>query len=297
MLFRSSAETLGFLDHATVLWIYDTEAAEYLSEFQEAVVVYDCVDNHASQAGVNRNVKRVHMEERAILKRSDLVAVTSKHLFKLKRKHAKNVQLVLNAGDVALYEQPIANQATQKAKDALKNISHPILGSVGALDSYKYDFDLLVASAEKNPNWHFVFVGAPIVDKKTPILKKLTKLPNVHMIGSISREDVPAYVQHFDICLIPYKNNEYNRSSFPLKFWEFMATGKPIIATGLPELQEYDPLIGYATSSAQFDKLIAHHLDQKNTASAQRKTLAHQHGWGQRAKELEKLLLAITKQK
>lgn len=286
----TAAQSLGFMEDKTVVWIYDTEAAEYLPMFKGATVIYDCVDNHASQAGVNRNATRVHDEERKILKRADLVTVTSKHLFKLKRKHAKNVRLVLNAGDVELYEQPISAEAKQKAGNALGSIPHPILGSVGALDAYKYDFDLLVASAEKNPEWHFVFVGSPIVDKNTPALKLLTKLPNVHMIGSIPRADVPAYVEHFDICLIPYEGNEYNRSSFPLKFWEFMATGKPIIATGLPELEEYSHLIGYAKNKKEFDVMITHKLAEKNTDAEKRKKLAHQHGYDQRVKELMKLL-------
>ena len=287
---QSTARALGFLEGNTVLWLYDTEAAEYLPMFKDATVIYDCVDNHASQAGVNRNAKRVHDEERTILKRADLVTVTSKHLFKLKRKHAKNVQLVLNAGDVELYEREISGSAKKNAGNALKNIPHPILGSVGALDSYKYDFDLLVSTAEKNPTWHFVFVGAPIVDKKTKALKKLTNLKNVHMIGSIPRADVPAYVQHFDICLIPYKNNEYNRSSFPLKFWEFMATGKPIIATGLPELEEYRDSIGYAKTQKEFTSLITKQLAAKNNDSDARKKLAHQHGYDHRVRELMKLL-------
>ena len=286
----SAAKSLGFMEGAIVIWIYDTEAAEYLPMFKDATVIYDCVDNHASQAGVNRNATRVHDEEREILKRADLVTVTSKHLFKLKRKHAKNVHLVLNAGDVELYEQAISAEAKEKAHHALHAIPHPILGSVGALDAYKYDFDLLVASAKKNPTWHFVFVGSPIVDKNTPALKILTKLSNVHMVGSIPRADVPAYVQHFDICLIPYKSNEYNRSSFPLKFWEFMATGLPVVATGLPELEEYEPLIGYAQNKKEFNTDIATQLAQKNTDSEKRKKLAHQHGYDQRVKELMKLL-------
>ncbi|MEO6077314.1 MAG: glycosyltransferase, partial [Candidatus Andersenbacteria bacterium] len=286
----NTAQELGFLDGETVLWIYDTEAAEYLPVFKNATVIYDCVDNHASQAGVNRNATRVHDEERAILKRSDLVTVTSKHLFKLKRKHTKHIELVLNAGDVELYEQAITEKAAQNAKQALRSIPHPMLGSVGALDSYKYDFDLLVKSAEKNPTWSFVFVGSPIVDKKTPALKRLTKLKNVHMIGTIPREDVPAYVAYFDICLIPYKNNEYNRSSFPLKFWEFMATGKPIVATGVPELEEYAPLIKYAKNVSAFNANITEYISKKDTASAKRKKIAHGHGWEARSKALRKLL-------
>lgn len=293
---KKTAQSLGFLDAKTVLWLYDTESAEYLSVFPGAAIVYDCVDNHASQAGVNRNAKRVHEEERAILKRADLVTVTSKHLFKLKRKHAKRTELVLNAGDVTLYEEPISKKAAKLAKQALGNIAHPIIGSVGALDSYKYDFNLLVRSAEKHPEWNFVFAGAPIVDKKTPELKRLTKLPNVHMIGSVPREHVPAYVAHFDICVIPYNNNEYNRSSFPLKFWEFMATGKPIVVTGVPELAAYEPLIGYANSQKSFDLAIEKQLKNPESKMNDRKKLAHQHTYDQRVKQLEKLMIAISKQ-
>lgn len=291
-----TAKTAGFLDGTSVVWIYDTEAAEYLSEFPSATIVYDCVDDHAVQAGVNRNPARVHEEERKILKRSDLVTVTSQRLLKMKRKHAKNIHLVLNAGDVALYQKPLLPEAIQAAKNTLGHIPHPILGSVGALDSYKYDFELLVDSATRHPDWHFVFVGAPVVDHKTPALNKLKKLPNIHIIGSIPREYVPAYVAYFDICLIPYKNNEYNEASFPLKFWEFMATGKPIVASGVPELQEYEPMIAYANTPQEFSQKIQHILASGALIDGVRTELASHHGWDNRAAELKQLLLTTIQE-
>ncbi len=286
-----TAKNLGFLEGRNVVWVYDTEAAEYLSAFPHATVFYDCVDNHAVQAGVNRNPKRVHQEEKAILKRANIVTVTSKRLLKMKRKQTKNIHLVLNAGDVALFQKQIPRASQTAAAKALSTIPTPILGSVGALDSYKYDFDLLLASARQHPDWNFVFVGSPLVEQKTRALKQLTKLPNVHMIGSIPREDVPAYVSYFDICLIPYKSNEYNEASFPLKFWEFMATGKPIIASGVPELAEYEPLISYADTVAEFSDSIENILATGTRKDSARSELASQHGWDNRALELKKLLL------
>src|SRR3989344_3257072 len=286
-----TANSLGFMDGHTVMWIYDTESAQYLSSFQNATVIYDCVDNHAVQAGVNRNPKRVHNEERAILKRADLATVTSKRLLKMKRRHTKNIHLVLNAGDVDLYTKQISNEAKEKASQALENITHPILGSVGALDSYKYDFELLIQSATDHPEWQFVFVGSPVVEQKTRELRTLKKLPNVHMLGSVPREHVPAYVAYFDICLIPYKNNTYNEASFPLKFWEFMATGKPIVASGVPELTEYESMIAYANSPKEFSQKVADILQKNESISQQRMALASKHGWENRANELKKLLL------
>ncbi|MEK7500108.1 MAG: glycosyltransferase, partial [Patescibacteria group bacterium] len=286
-----TARALGFMDANTVMWIYDTESAEYLSAFKSTTVIYDCVDNHAAQAGVNRNSKRVHKEEKAILKRADLVTVTSKRLLKMKRRHSKNIHLVLNAGDVELYKKPISDEAKSKAELALQKIPHPILGSVGALDSYKYDFDLLIESAIAHPQWQFVFVGSPVVEQKTKLLRKLKKLPNVHIIGSIIREHVPAYVAYFDICLIPYKNNMYNEASFPLKFWEFMATGKPLVASGVPELAEYQPMIAYTKTPKEFSQKVTDILQSGTNIDQKRIALASMHGWEQRANELKKLLL------
>lgn len=286
-----TAKKLGFMNGNTVMWIYDTEAAEYLPSFKNMIVVYDCVDSHAVQAGVNRNPKRVHKEEKAILKRADLVTVTSKRLLKMKRRYNKNIHLVLNAGDVELYQKGLSREGKEKAKQVLGGIPRPILGSVGALDSYKYDFELLTESAKAHPEWQFVFVGSPIVEQKTSALRTLRKLPNVHMIGSIPREHVPAYVAYFDICLIPYKNNMYNEASFPLKFWEFMATGKPIVASGVPELEEYEPLIAYADSTKEFSRHIKDILGSGALEDNQRVALSKEHGWNERAKRLQRHLL------
>ncbi|MEX1112819.1 MAG: glycosyltransferase, partial [Candidatus Andersenbacteria bacterium] len=277
---------LGFREGTQVMWIYDTEAAEYLPAFSNAFIVYDCVDNHAVQAGVSRNPKRVHAEERRIFKHSDLVTVTSKALYKMKKKQHKNIHLVLNAGDVELFSKPASQEAQQEASKKLEHIPHPIIGSVGALDSYKVDFELLKTVAINRPEWQFVFVGAPVVEQSTPALTDLVKLPNVHVTGTIQRKDVPAYVRYFDICAIPYRASAYNEASFPLKFWEFMATGKPLVVSGLPELKEYEDLIGYARSTIEFQQLIEEWLRHETLGEIKRKELAREHSWDARAQQL-----------
>ncbi len=271
----------------SVVWLYDTEAAEYLSALERAIVVYDCVDDHAAQAGVDRNPQRVKEEEAAILSRADLVTVTSRRLLALKQKLNANTHLVLNAGDVALFTNVSRNQPYLGFK---KHGS--IFGTVGALDEYKVDFALLEAVATKEPNWDFVFIGAPVVRDRGKQLTNLARLENVHMLGIIDRERVPAYVQQFDVCMIPYKDNAYNTASFPLKFWEFMASGKPIIVSGVPELKEYRNLIEYVRSPEEFiraaNRLLQHSGSEAGRAA--RRSLAADHTWDQRARRLLDLL-------
>lgn len=283
----------GVQDEDLVLWLYDTEAAEYLKSLKRAKVVYDCVDDHAAQAGVDRNSERVRQEEESIAARADLVTVTSEYLYRKWSARHTNVQLVLNAGDVELFSRP--------AKASLANERRPIIGSVGTLDAYKYDFDLLYEVAKRQQEWQFVLLGAPVVDNGKVVgegrtLNDLQSLPNVEIIGTVSRVDVPGYVQKFDVCMIPYRSNDYNRASFPLKFWEFMATGKPIVVCGLPELKTYNYIINYIPSEPgkvivdEFISSIKAALLEPKDSGQQRKLLAQEHSWEKRVTTLKELL-------
>lgn len=272
-----------------IIWIYDTEAREYLSAFKQNIVVYDCVDNHEAQAGADRNVHRVQTEEQAILSRANLVTVTSEKLYSLKKRFNANTHLVLNAGDVDLYRRHVGT-IHEQLPDQLKNVHTPILGAVGALDSYKFDFELLLRVAQQHSQWSFVFIGSPAVERKKTVLQRLSHLSNVHILGTIERTDVPKYVYHFDACLIPYRKSPYNDASFPLKFWEFMATGLPIVVTGLPELKKYAPEICYAESYEEFIECIEHVLMNPSKQSDERINRALEHSWDHRTNKLLSLL-------
>jgi len=288
-----SAYFLGFNTHSTI-WIYDTEAAEFLSAFPNATVVYDCVDDHAAQAGVDRNPKRVQTEEQLILGRANLVTVTSERLFQQKSGANSNTHLVVNAGDTKAYASPPSTSWPFSFPP-----DGPVIGSVGALDSYKYDFDLLHTIASRHTDWNFVLIGAPLVrhDSREAGVSftRLQQLPNIHALGPMERQEVPALVAHFDICVIPYRANEYNRASFPLKFWEFMASGKPIVVSGLPELQPYEELVSFAESTEDFEAAITASLQGPDVHQQKRRILARDHSWQSRACALS-LLLASTRE-
>lgn len=285
-----AAHKLGFISKQTVLWLYDTESAEYLSAFPGIFTIYDCVDDHAAQAGVDRNPRRVADEEQAILSRANVVTVTSKKLLAIKHEQHSNVHLVLNAGDVdsVLFaeQQPVTPAVTAR----MKNIPHPIIGSVGALDSYKLDFDLLSSVATAQPTWQFVLIGEPVVDHDRGKLEQLRQLPNVHLLGAVDHTQVAQYVSFFDVCCIPYRSSRYNEASFPLKFWEFMVTGKPIVVTGLPELREYNHLINYVQTPAEFTAAIQSALHDPNQGKSERIALAATHTWQNRVDQIMALL-------
>lgn len=269
--------------------IYDTEAAQYLNDFKKSKIVYDCVDDHRVQAGVNRNPARVQKEEEKIAERADAISVTTDILFARFEKLNKNVVLVPNAADINLFK----DYAGSEPED-LKKIPHPRIGTVGALDIYKVDFEMLLRVAAKHAEWNFVLVG-PVdfvgLKKEETKVSELERMPNVHFLGAKQTADVPAYVHNFDVAIIPYVKSDYNDASFPLKFWEFMVSGKPVVASNLPTLSRYQYLFSLTRNEEEFERGIIKALqeNEKNN-NASRVAEAKQHDWSKRVDAIEKLL-------
>jgi glycosyltransferase involved in cell wall biosynthesis len=248
---RFYARRLGFFkDGPPAILLYDTEAAQYLSSFSESRVVYDCVDDHRVQAGVDRNPDRVEREERMIARRADVVSVTTKPLFERFSQLNANTRLVPNAADVHAFRAKPAF-----IPDDIASIPHPRIGVIGTIDPYKVDLSLVERIARRHSDWHVVLIGPVTRIGKSGDETGMFSLPNVHVLGVKSREEVPAYVHALDVAVIPYVKSEYNRSSFPLKFWEYMASGVPVVSSGLPALRQYSYLAPVAES---VDEYIEH---------------------------------------
>ncbi len=298
---RTWAFLLGF--QRPVLFLYDTEAAQFLSAFLDSRVVYDCVDDHRAQAGVgDRNPRRVEEEERAIVARADAIAVTTPSLHERFSRLHGSVHLVPNAADVGSFAQ--ASRAPGTEPKDLASIPHPRLGVVGALESYKMDVPLLADVARRKPHWHVVLIGPVETIKRRGKgtvngeqgVETLRRFPNVHFLGVKPREAVPSYVQAFDVAMIPYRESPYNRSSFPVKFWEVMASGRPVVATGLPSLAPYGHLAELPKNASEFmvavERALSLDTPEKRVLRQQE---AERHDWRVRVTALEALLLGEEK--
>lgn len=280
---RLHAWELGFRN--PVLLLYDTEAAEFLDDFPDARVVYDCVDDHRAQAGVDRAAARVAREEEEIARRADAIAATTEPLRERFSTLNRRAHLVPNAADVQAFVRP------RPEPPDMRDIPHPRIGTCGALDAYKLDVDLLSAVARAHPDWHFVMVGpVDVAGLGGRTVDGLRALPNIHFLGAKLHREIPAYVHAFDVAMIPYRESAYNRASFPLKFWEFMAAGKPVVATGLPSLDPYRHLTSLSSPDA-FAASIAVALARDPHGARARIEEAKRHFWSARVDALEQLLL------
>ena len=112
----------------------------------------------------------------------------------------------------------------------------PVLMFVGAIDAYKLDLALLETLACEHPQWSFVFIGPVGETDPSTDVRGLKRLPNVHLLGPKPYASLPAYLAQAHVALLPLQINAYTRHMYPMKFFEYLAAGCPVVATAIPSL-------------------------------------------------------------
>jgi glycosyltransferase involved in cell wall biosynthesis len=273
------------LPQPVVLWIYDPCASVPASEFGAAFSVYDCVDDYAEQVnGAPNRQALVRRADTETAKNARVVFTTSRALFE---RHggddSGSTHLVPNVGDYRLFS-PAADRAY--AASELNELPRPVYGFAGNFLASKVDFDLLESLARAEPDATILLIG-PERQESSEELERIRRLPNVRWLGKKPYAELPRYVAAFDVALIPYLENEYTRSCFPLKVYESLAAGKPVVAAGLPDLAGMGPDVTLARDAEEFVAAArAAALAQSPDDVERRMRLAAQNTWESRTERL-----------
>ena len=272
-----------------VLWLYDPCASRRAGAYGEAAAVYDCVDDYAEQVGseARRRALVAAADERAAAN-SSLVFTTTTPLYRRHRRLNGRTYLVPNAGDYEHFEGA-ADRAT--AAPETRGLARPVLGFAGNFAGPKVDLALVRAVAAARPDWTVLLIG-PAPPERAADLAEVCELPNVRWVGPRPYAELPRYVAAFDVALIPYASNAYTRSCFPLKLYEYLAAGKPVVASGLPELRGMEPDVVVADGVQEFVRAVEAALDRTRPEDGRRRgALAARNSWETRT---ERLLGLVT---
>ena len=281
---RGICRRLGFKN--IVLWVYSPEDIRAIDGLGESLVLYDCVDNYAATPYYMRSKRRagcLKKLEELLLRRADVVATTSQPLWEEKKVFNPNTHLVQNVGD-AQHFQKAMNENTP-IPDDITRIAKPTIGFIGAVNDHKVDFALLDHMAQGHPEWQLVLIG-PIGGWGGKTDTSALDHPNIHLLGKRPYDQLPGYIKAFDVCIIPYNLNAYTQGVFPIKFMEFLATGKPVVTTALPSLEEYRDLAYMADDHEAFLVLVEQALADPVKGREERVAVAHRNTWEDRANTL-----------
>lgn len=275
-----------------VLWVYHPGFGDSVTRIAHSLIVYDCVDEYTAFPEFRHNKAWIAERERKLCAVAGVVACTAPSLFDTKQQLAPGrTHFVHNVGDAEHFAQAL-EPGTPVAAD-IANLPRPIIGFVGAVSDYKLNIDWLLALSAARPAYSIVLVGPTGVADPSTDVGKLQARPNVHLLGHRKYPELPGYLKGFDVAVIPYRINDYTRAVFPIKFFEFLASGRPVVISPLPAVREYWNAVRVAETPEAFieacDAAVAADTPE---AKQQRIELAHQNSWDSRVKKLLDLTYA-----
>lgn len=283
---RSSARKIGITN--PILWISRPEMVAAVGAFDECLSIYHVVDEYAgyTRQGSASTEKLVDREQR-LLDAVDLSIVVSPELLESKAGTGRQLRIVENGVDIAPYDD---RRDVPLLPDDLSNVSRPILGYCGLIGK-RLDLDLLLELARSKPAWSLVLVGK--VDERgcRGQLAALRELGNVHFLGEKPHETVPDYVSAIDLGLLPYRLNLETRNISPLKMYEYLAAGLPVVSTRIPAVERAAPMVSISDDASEFVSNCENLLDAEPVERRERRIqFARANTWEARVEQIWEIL-------
>lgn len=210
-------------------------------------LVYDCMDHHDGFGDTRESLLAL---EKTLLGKAELTITTSGWLDQAVAEHTSRRTLIRNAGEYAHFS---------KAPDSIYRdpLNRRIIGYYGAIAEW-FDLDLVEAIAKHHPECCVLLIGADTVNAES----RLGRLSNIVFTGEVAYNRLPYYLYSFNVCLLPFKVVPLTLATNPVKVYEYLSAGKPVVSVDLPEMAQFDGLAYVAADQAQFLNAIDTILDQ-----------------------------------
>lgn len=256
-------------------------------------LLYHCVDNIAAQPGMPRVA--IERYERELVNRADLVYATAHDLSRrLALMGARHVVEHTNVVDYNHFSRGEVSLAERRG-DGDTTIRKRI-GFVGALSRYKVDLVLVRKLAVAYPDAEVVLIGQIGEGQPGETLEELRDLSNVVLLGPRKYSELPELMAGFDVGLLPVPINEYTKSMFPMKFFEYLACGVPVVSTAIPSLSDFEGHAYFSDSHEEFIRNIAAAMGADSEWRNRGRSLASSYTYEYRTramtKELQQLVTA-----
>ena len=268
-----------------VLWVAIPTAAEMIGRLDESLVIYHVSDkydqNSMDHATDPAAIRRLH--EHAV-ERADLIFYSGRKLLEEAAGGRERSHLLEQAVDFEHWSR--AGGGSLEVAEEVARIPRPRLGYFGAVEPWLIDQELIKRAAVERPGWQWVFIG----NKSRGV--EVESLPNTHFLPPVAYDELPRYAAGFDVCVLPWETERaFTSYGSAIKVREYLATGKPVVISPLPEYEPMGDVLRIARSREDFFRLVADALAEDDPEARLRRQRAVQGGtWDARAEWVSSLI-------
>ncbi len=268
-----------------ILWIAIPTAVEMIGRLGESLVVYHVSDkydaNTMDHATDPTLIRRMH--ERAI-DAADIVFYSGRKLLAEASRGRERSFLLEQAVDYAHWSK-VANGQLEVPPE-IAGIARPRLGYFGAIEPWLVDQELIKRAARERPSWQWVFIG----NRSRGF--DIENLPNTHFLPAVPYQDLPRYAAGFDVCVLPWETEQpFTSYGSAIKVREYLATGKPVVISPLPEYESMSDVLRIGRSRDEFLRLVSDALEESDPKAASRRQASVVNGtWAARAEWISEMI-------
>jgi glycosyltransferase involved in cell wall biosynthesis len=280
---RKLAESRGLTK--PILWIAIPTAAGMIGEFDESAVVYHVSDKYdANTMDHATDPKLIGKLHNKAIDDADIILYSGRKLLEEASRGRERSHLLEQAVDFEHWARAGSGELSVAAEIA--RIPGPRLGYFGAIEPWLVDQELIKRAARERPSWQWIFIG----NKSRGV--EIESLPNTHFLPAVPYEELPSYAAGFDVCVLPWDTDKaFTSYGSAIKVREYLATGKPVVISPLPEYEPMREVLRIARSQDDFLNLVEEALRENGPEASQKRQAAVKDGtWDARAEWVSNLI-------
>lgn len=271
--------------NGALLWVNAHQACHLAGTLETQGLIYDITDDWTSFGSMSERLV-TQAQDAMLCRQADAVIVCSQRLYELKRAFHERVHLIPNGVDAAYYRRVL--DGTGPLPAAAAQWEKPVFGYVGTVHHQRVDVPLVTQVAGLMTRGSIVLIGPSHLDSSQA--DSLLRTGRVHFVGAVPYREVPEYMRAFDVCMVPHVVSAFTESLNPIKLWEYLAAGKPIVSTDIAGFRDFPQHVSIAKTALEFLKACESALHESHEKPSSRRDEAAKHGWTSRVELVEEVI-------
>jgi teichuronic acid biosynthesis glycosyltransferase TuaH len=272
----------------THLWINQHEAVHLIGEGIAPKTIYDITDDWTKFSGNQSQLEQTTKQDATLCKSSDHVIVCSQLLFDDKTAIVDPDRLHLIPNGVHINHYETVTDTSLPVHDLAQNWAKPVFGYTGTIHGDRVDVNLITAIAQAYPTATIAMVGPNLLEVADQ--QALTQFSNIVFTGAQPYSALPNIMRSFDVCMVPHLVTPFTESLNPIKLWEYLAAGKPIVSTNVAGFRDFSELLFVSETHREFINSLSVALTADKSSARERQDVAKGHSWDARLDDVIRVL-------